>query len=195
MRWVAGVLVARPLESQGEEAAIGRSNVGIVVVGTRRTGLGGCLRVLPQPSLCADGEMLLNGLTGRTPGVGLPDSSGVLTFEVAFVVRADVVRTRENNLSVYKLEESVEHVLEREHDALACESGLDLSLLANPPACADAVCGRQSSAFFQGPVGAEAPALFEGLDHSPHTSAPVPPRLGSAPRGALSSLVLFASRY
>ena len=183
------------VDSEGVEDKRGRQPTRAELDADGRTGLSGCLGVLPRSSLCADGEMLLNGLTGRTPGVGLPDSSGVLTFEVAFVVRADVVRTRENNLSVYKLEESVEHVLEREHDALACESGLDLSLLANPPACADAVCGRQSSAFFQGPVGAEAPALFEGLDHSPHTSAPVPPRLGSAPRGALSSLVLFASRY
>ena len=100
MRWVVGVLEARPLESQGEEAAVGRSNVGIVVVGTRRTGLGGCLGVLPRPSLCADGEMLLNGLTGRTPGVGLPDSPDVPTFEVAFVVGVDVICVRENKLSM-----------------------------------------------------------------------------------------------
>ena len=69
MRRVVGVLVARPLESQGEEAAVGRSDVAIVVVGPGRTRLGGCLGVLPRPSLCADGKLLLDGLAGRAPGV------------------------------------------------------------------------------------------------------------------------------
>ena len=99
MRWVVGVLVARPLESQGEEAAVGRSDVAIVVVGPGRTRLDRCLGVFPLPSLSADGKLLLDGLTGRAPGVDPPNSSSVPTFEVAFFVRVDVVRTRENKLS------------------------------------------------------------------------------------------------
>ena len=100
MRWVVGVLVARPLESQGEEAAVGRSDVAIVVVGARRTRLGGCLGVLPRPSLCADGKLLLDGLAGRAPGVDLPNSSNALKFEVAVSAGVNVVRGRGNELIV-----------------------------------------------------------------------------------------------
>ena len=99
LRWVVGVLVVRPLESQGKKLLSGSPTLPSSSSASGEQDSAGALWSFLD-SRCADGKLLLDGLAGKAPGADPIELVEYATFEVAFFVGVNVVRMRKNKLGM-----------------------------------------------------------------------------------------------
>ena len=100
MRWVVGVLVVRPLESQGRKLLSGSPTLPSSSSAPGEQDLAGALGFFLDGAVVRMANCRWMAWRAEPLESTLPNSSSVPTFEVAFFVGVDVVRARENKLGM-----------------------------------------------------------------------------------------------